>query len=447
MVKDEAVKIYGAALKAADPFNAVARRLRMEGSTLCADGARYDLDAIERVVVVGAGKGTALMAKAVEEVLGERIERGLVIVKYGHTAPLSRIEQVEAAHPLPDQAGVEGTERIVELVEGADESTLVICLLSGGASSLLVAPMEGICLEEKRATTAALLRAGAAIDELNAVRKHLSRTKGGRLARLASPAGLLTLILSDVIGDRLDVIASGPTAPDTATFRDALDVIDRYGLTGTLPSAVIKTLEDGLAGRVEETPKGSEAFFKKVRNIVVGGLNDSLDVAKGFAAACGFEAEVLTSTLHGEARDAAAGLAKKALERRASMRSGQASACLISGGETTVTVRGGGRGGRNQELALAFAIEIEGVDGVAMLSAGTDGTDGPTDAAGAIVDGSTAAMARDNGIDPKAYLEDNDSYGFFERLDSASMVKSHLKTGPTGTNVMDIQIIMLENAG
>jgi glycerate 2-kinase len=444
-MKDCLRDIFSAALAAADPYYAVSRHLRIDGNTLLADGAVFDLARFERVVVVGAGKGASLMAKAVEDVLGDRVEAGIVIVKYGHRAAvLSKIAQIEASHPLPDEAGVNGAGMITGLLGGVDEATLVICLLSGGASSLLVAPIEGISLDDKRRTTELLLKCGASIHELNAVRKHLSRIKGGRLAELASPAPVLTLLLSDVIGDRLDVIASGPTVPDSSTFAEAMEVVKKYGIASGLPASVMRTLRDGIEGRLKETPKGGEPYFKRASAIVVGSLNESLAAAKEAALKTGFDADVVTAELQGEAREVARGLAQVVLNARASLRQGQRGRCLLYGGETTVTVKGAGSGGRNQELALAFAMEIAGSKGISMLSAGTDGTDGPTDAAGAIVDGTTAPTARSLGIDPAACLEDNDSYGFFQRLDTLSASKSHLKTGPTGTNVMDIQIIGIQ---
>ncbi|MCC6502637.1 MAG: glycerate-2-kinase family protein, partial [Deltaproteobacteria bacterium] len=262
-MKDSLLKIFMAAVRAADPYAGVLRHLSREGGMLYAHGEAFDLSRFQRIVVVGAGKAASSMARAAEEVLGDRIDAGVVVVKYGHsTGPLSKIVQVEASHPLPDEAGVRGTEGIIEILNGADSSTLVVCLLSGGASSLLVAPLEGVSLEDKRRTTDLLLASGASIDEVNAVRKHLSRVKGGRLAELASPATVLTLIMSDVIGDRLDVIASGPTVPDSSTFVGAMEVVERYGIIHKLPASVTGVLRAGLEGRIKETPKGGEPFFR-----------------------------------------------------------------------------------------------------------------------------------------------------------------------------------------
>lgn len=446
MNKEHLIDIFKSAISAADPYHAVMKKLRVSGSGMTLEGEDYNMLDFNRIVAVGAGKAAAAMARAVEEILGDRVDEGMVLVKYGHTAPLRKIRQIEGGHPLPDLNGVRGTKDIMDILKRADEKTLVICLISGGASSLLVSPVDGITLEDKQAVTELLLKAGATIHELNSVRKHLSGVKGGKLAELAHPATLITLVLSDVIGDRLDVIASGPAVPDRTTFRDAAGVIRKYGLEERIPLAVSKVLKYGLEGRFKETPKGGEDFFKKMQTVIVAGIGEALQAAKEKAESMGCNAEIVTAELQGEARDTAGFLAIKAIAARDSMKSGEKPRCFLSGGETTVTVRGGGLGGRNQELALAFAIEIEGRRGIRLLSAGTDGTDGPTDAAGAIIDGGTLSLAKRHGLDAASYLENNDSYRFFERLDSLSGERHHLVTGPTGTNVMDLQIITVEEA-
>ena len=433
--------IFKAALEAADPWRAVKNAVRLEGNRLYVGSASYALDCFNRIIVVGAGTGTAPMARAMEEILGDRIDQGLVVVKYGHTGSLGRIRQVEAAHPLPDEAGVKGTEEIVRMLKEADEKTLVICLLSGGGSALLVSPAEGLSLGDKQAVTDLLLRAGAPIGELNAVRKHLSKVKGGRLAELAHPATLATLILSDVIGDRLDVIASGPTVPDGSTFADALKVIRKYGLEDRLPAAAARYLVEGEAGKIADTPKARAACFSGSSPLVVGSLALALEAARSKAESLGYATEVVTAELQGEAADAARYLAGVG---RDGLRHGGGRRCIIAGGETTVTVKGSGKGGRNQEMALAFAMEIEGTEGIDFLSGGTDGNDGPTDAAGAMVDGKTAGRARGFGIEPEDFLARNDSYTFFEQLDRLSGERHHLITGPTGTNVMDVQVLLVE---
>jgi glycerate 2-kinase len=447
MKRTELFDIYQSAVKAADPYRAVTEHLSLTGDMLSVAGAEYDFKCYRRVIVIGAGKGTAPMAQAVEDILNDRINEGIVIVKYGHSRHLRKIVQREAAHPLPDEAGLRATSEIRELLKKAGEETLIICLLSGGASSLLVAPADGITLNDKRLMTSLLLSAGADINELNAVRKHISAIKGGRLAEIAYPATIVTMILSDVIGDKLDVIASGPTVPDSSSFRDALDVVHKYSLEEKIPSEVFSLLHLGVSGVIPDTPKGGAVFFRQVRNIIVGSIRRSVEAARGRAAELGFEPQVLTLELQGEAHDAARALASKSIEIRSVMRPGDGPRCVLSGGETTVLVKGKGMGGRNQELALAFAIEIAGIPGITMLSAGTDGTDGPTDAAGAIVDGTTATKAKQRGMDPMEYLMNNDSYGFFRKFDELTGEKAHLMTGPTGTNVMDMQIILVDGSG
>lgn len=441
--RESLLAIFHAALEAADPCNAVLRAVSIEHNQLRAGGAMYDLGAYERIIVVGAGKATARMAQAIETLLGSKIAAGLIVVKYGHTAPLSYIDQVEAAHPVPNEAGIAGAQSILNMARAADESTLVICLLSGGASALLVAPAEGLTLQDKQDATGLLLNAGASINELNAVRKHLSMVKGGGLARAAYPSQMVTLILSDVIGDPLDVIASGPTAPDNSTFAGAWAVIEKYSLQKKLPPRVIDYLQRGIAGEAPETVKTNDPCLLKTNNVIVAGIRQALSAAQEKAEQIGLATKTITDTLQGEAREAAHFLARAALAEFAKMKNGERR-CLLCGGETTVTVRGTGMGGRNQELALAFSLEVEGEQGVSLLSAGTDGTDGPNDAAGAMVDGRTASIARNLEIDPRKYLDNNDSYTFFQDFDTVAGAQSHLKTGPTGTNVMDIQIVLLD---
>ena len=441
--------IYDAALAAVDPYHAVRNALRLENGILTLADAQYRLGEFTRIVVVGAGKATARMAQAVESLLSERIASGLTVVKQGHRMPLSVIEQVEAAHPVPDEAGVAGAQRILQMMEDADERTLVICLLSGGASALLVSPAAGLTLQHKQQTTQLLLNAGATIAELNAVRKHLSRIKGGQLAKAAYPARMLTLILSDVIGDPLDVIASGPSAADDSTFADALAVIEKYGLADRLPRPVLDYLQQGREGMQPETVKADDPCMVNTHNVIVAGNRQALNAASDQALRLGLAARIVSGEMQGEARDAAHFMARTARVELAGMQAGERR-CLLFGGETTVTVTGSGKGGRNQELALAFALEIEGEPEIALLSAGTDGSDGPTDAAGALVDGATAVRARSLGLAPGNFLADNDSYAFFSRYDAATGEHRHLKTGPTGTNVMDIQILLLardSNAG
>ncbi len=436
-LRQDARTIFESGLRAADPGEAIKKHVRRNGDTLEVAGAQYDLSTYRNIYVVGAGKAAAKMTRAVEEFLGERISTGIVIVKYGHSLPVTRVAMVEAAHPLPDRAGVEGTRRIVDLLEKAREDDLVFLLISGGGSALLTLPADGLTLEDKQRTTQALLNCGATIQEINAVRKHLSKIKGGRLARLASPATMVSLILSDVIGDELESIASGPTVPDKTTFSDCVGIIQRYGLQNIIPVTVRELLEHGAKGAVAETPKAADPAFHKARNVVVGSNRLALEAAKQKAEALDYNSVLLSSFIDGEARVIAAVHAAIAKEILATGNPVRRPACILSGGETTVTVRGTGLGGRNQEFALAAAIAIDGLEEVAVLSAGTDGTDGPTDAAGAIVDGATLERARARGINADDCLRRNDSYHFLEAVGDL------LITGPTLTNVMDLRVVLI----
>ncbi|MBI3222413.1 MAG: glycerate kinase [Nitrosomonadales bacterium] len=437
--------IFAAALAAVDPYRAVLAAVRVEGDVLYLSGRTFDLSAFARIIVVGAGKATARMALAIESLLGARIDAGLIIVKEGHREDMSRIEQVESSHPLPGEPAVVATRRILEMAHAADQRTLFLCLLSGGASALLVAPVEGVTLQDKQESTQMLMHAGATIAELNTVRKHLSGVKGGRLAQAAWPAQVVALIVSDVIGDPLAVIASGPTVPDDTRYADAWAVIAGYGLQARLAPRVVAHLQRGIAGEVAKTVKEHDPCPAKTFNVIVASLHQALVAARQAAVQQGYVTKTLTLSLQGEARVAARFLAQAARDELAAMQPGERR-CLLSGGETTVTVRGAGLGGRNQELALAFALEVEGLPGMMLLSAGTDGSDGPTDAAGAVVDGSTAATARRMGLQPERYLNHNDSYGFFQRFDAATGGHAHFKPGVAGTNVMDIQIMLLRRA-
>jgi glycerate 2-kinase len=436
-LRGDALAIFQAGLKAVNPVEAVQRHLRMDGDTLLVDGIPYPLGQVGHVRVVGMGKASAVMAKPLRDLLGHRISGGIIIVKKGHRYPLSGIQVIEAGHPVPDEAGLQGTERMIQLLDEAGARDLVFCLISGGGSALSPAPAEGISLGDKREVTRRLLDCGANIHEINSVRKHLSRVKGGRLARLAQPATLVSLILSDVIGDDLDTIASGPTVPDSSTYYDCLRILTRYNLWEVIPQAVLRHLEAGARGEVAETPKASDPAFRKTQNVVVGSNAIAVKAAQEKAASLGYNPLILSSFIEGETREVArvhAAIAKEVLKSGNPV---PTPACIISGGETTVTIRGGGRGGRNQEFALAAALEIEALDRVLILSGGTDGTDGLTDAAGAIADGDTVERGRSGGLDAEAHLANNDSYNFFRPLEDLLM------TGPTLTNVMDLRLVMV----
>ncbi len=425
--------MFYAALQAVDPY---------KSTSLYTDKIRsiFQNGQYRNLIVIGFGKASCPMAKAIEDQLFDLIDSGIIITKYKHcpsSYKIKKIQILEAGHPVPDENGLKATEIIINYLKGADRNSLLVCLISGGGSALFVYPYEGVTLSEKQRVTELLLKAGANISELNTVRKHISKVKGGRLAEIAYPAKIISLILSDVIGDKLDVIASGPTAPDKMKYNDALKVIKKYGLTELTPSSVLETLHRGANGLIPETPKKGDKAFRKVENIIIGSNKKAIDAAKTRAESLGLQAEILSSEISGEASDIGKWLAKKAIETCNLLSARHNRKILISGGETTVTVKGNGLGGRNMELALSFAIEIEGIDGITLLSAGTDGTDGPTDAAGAIVDGETIKKAKAIELNPKEYLENNDSYNFFNKIDGLFV------TGPTGTNVMDIQIIVI----
>lgn len=432
--------ILEAAIRAADPAAAIRRHVSRQGDRLLADGWSFDLSRGGRVLVVGGGKAGAPMARAVEEWVGDRGAGGVIVVKYGHGGPTARVRILEAGHPIPDDAGVAGARAVLHLAEEAGEGDLVIALISGGGSALVPLPAPGITLSEKQALTHDLLACGATIREMNTVRKHLSAIKGGQLARAAAPATVLSLILSDIVGDPLDAIASGPTVPDGTTFVDALGILDRYGLREKVAPSIIRHLEAGRRGAIAETPKPEDSLFGRVTSLVVGNNLQALEAAAEAAAGLGFRPWILSSSIEGETREIAKMHAAIAREVIATGHPVAPPCCLISGGETTVTLRGGGKGGRNQEFVLAAALALEGLRGVVVLSAGTDGTDGPTDAAGAVADGDTAARARAAGLDPARSLAENDSYPFFGALGDLVL------TGPTGTNVMDVRLLLIGGA-
>ena len=436
-LRQDARAIFDAALEAADATAAVHRAVRVEGTHLEVGDHAYDLAVYERVIALGAGKATPAMARGLEDVLGERITRGVIVTKYGHALPLARTRTLVAGHPVPDEKGLEAAREVEALARDAGANDLVVLLLSGGGSALLAAPVEGISLAEKQATTQALLRCGATIVELNAIRKHLSRLKGGRLAQIAAPATVLTLIVSDVVGDRLDVIASGPTVADTSSFAQCVEIIGRYGLERELPGPVVAYLRRGGDGALDETPKPGDPVFGSVENVVIANNALALEAARQKASALGCAVHMLGPAVEGETREVAVEQARLARQIAETRRPVAPPACLLSGGETTVTVRGAGKGGRNQEFALAAAIELDGAGEIVVLSGGTDGTDGPTDAAGAVADASTLRRARDAGLDARACLDDNDSHMFFHALDDL------LITGPTGTNVMDVRVVLI----
>ena len=436
-LRQQARNIFDAALRAVDPEEAILNHIQLADGVLTVGDRNLRLADYKSIFIVGAGKADAPMAQAVERLLGKHISDGIIVVKDGHGLPLTRIRIHEASHPVPDKRGVRGTEELLSLVREADEQDLVICLISGGGSALLVAPADAISLKDKQEVTQLLLDCGAIIHEMNTVRKHLSRVKGGGLARMAHPATVVSLILSDVTGDDLDIIASGPTVPDSSTFQQVKQILNKYDLWDRVPDSVRIHIEKGVNGEIEETPKPGDPIFQKDFWVLVGTNLQALKAARQEAERQGYNTLILSGMIEGETSEVAkvhTAIAKEAVHSGNPL---SPPVCVLSGGETTVTIKGKGRGGRNQEFALAAALEIEGEEQIVVLSGGTDGTDGPTDAAGAIADGNTLARARAKGLDPWDHLQRNDSYPFFESLDDLLM------TGPTRTNVMDVRIMLI----
>ena len=435
--RNDAIAIFEKGVEAVAPDAAVRRNCRRDDNLLTIGRQSFPLDLYRQVLVVGAGKATAPMAAALEDLLGDQLTGGIITVKYEHTAKLSKIETVEAGHPVPDANGELGSQKILDVANAAGEEDLLICLISGGGSALLPRTVAGVSLADKQDTTRILLACGATIHEINTLRKHLSVIKGGQLASAAAPATVVSLILSDVVGDDLDVIASGPTVADHSTFADCLHILARYDIADQLPKSVYDHLVKGSNGRVPETPKANDPVFEKTSHLVIGSNIGALLAAEKEAVRRGYTTLVLSWMMEGEPADVAGVHAAIAREIMKSGHPVPAPACILSGGETTVTLRGKGLGGRNQEFALCAAADIAGDRLVVMLSGGTDGNDGPTDAAGAIVDNTTAARAAAAKVSVAEHLANNDAYHFFQALGDL------LITGPTNTNVMDLRIILI----
>lgn len=447
-LREDAEKIFRAGLEAVMPARLIGGKLKRTGNTLVVDGQRYRLN--HNVSIIAFGKAAPGMIRAVEDILNDHVVGGYANIPAGSVNALreskpqllpgskSKVTLNEGAeNNMPDMAAERGARKIHELACRAGRDDLLLVLISGGGSALLPLPAEGITPEEKKKTTGMLSKSGATINELNTVRKHLSAIKGGLLARAASHTTVVALMISDVLDDPMDAIASGPTCPDTSTFADALAVLNKYHLSDSVPPSVLSRLMDGEKGIVQETPKAGDPAFNRVQNVVIGNNATAVKAAKDKADELGYNTLVLTTLMRGEAREIAHAYA--ALGREA-VKSGDpvtAPACIIGSGETTVSVRGKGRGGRNQELALSAAMDLAACKNILLLSGATDGQDGPTDATGAFADGSTMARAEAMGIDAAEYLERNDSYTFFRKLDDLFV------TGLTGTNVMDIQIILV----
>jgi glycerate 2-kinase len=452
-VQDHLTEIFKASVDRVDPYAMIRSQVSLDESVLNIETEsvheNIDLDKFDEIVILGAGKAGAPMARALEDILGDRITRGVVVVKSGHLDKLHRVELLEASHPVPDHRSVAAGKRILDEARRGGEGTLFLIVVSGGGSALLESPRRSsidgkpveITLEDIQHTTSILLASGAAIQEINAVRKHLSEIKGGQLAKALHPAHSISLVLSDVVGDGLDAIASGLTVPDPTTFSTALGHVEAYGIASQLPKPVMRILTAGAEGLLEETPKPGDPVFKSIQNVLVGTNYQALLAAENMAESLGYNTAIITSQLVGEARNAAGFITAIASEVRRHETPLRTPACLLFGGETTVTLRGDGLGGRNQEMALAILAEMttagERLRDVSVLCASTDGTDGPTDAAGAFATTELVATTAAKSLDPKDYLRRNDSYRFFDAIGGL------LKTGPTNTNVCDIQIVLV----
>jgi hydroxypyruvate reductase len=434
--------LFSKALSAVEPTKILKERIRIEKDCLrirIGDNSEkvFDLNRFDKIFLVGTGKASNSMAQAIEEIFGDRLTKGVITTKYEHLLPLKKIKIIEAGHPIPDQKGYEGAKMILNLLKGSGPEDLVIFLLSGGGSALLPFPADGIALKEKQGVTQLLLDCGADIKEINTIRKHISLVKGGWLSKWAYPSTVVGFILSDVVGDQLDAIGSGPMAPDPSTFDEAWEILKKYELLNEISPSIRKHLQLGKEGNVEETPKPGDVVFERVHNSLIGSNILALRAAEKEASSLGLNTFILSSSIEGETREAARFHTAIAKEVISSGNPIPRPACILSGGETTVTIKGKGLGGRNQEFVLAGALEISGVEKVVLLSGGTDGTDGPTDASGAVADHTTIQRAKSMGLDPRGHLDNNNAYPFFQKLGDL------LITGPTQTNVMDVRILLV----
>ncbi len=430
------IDIFLAGVESVKPDNLIRSCVSIRNDKLLIENLVFNLSEIKNIYVTGAGKASALMAIELESILGSRITKGHIVTKYGHSAPLKYIGITEAGHPVPDENGVKGTKKILSIARMAKEDDLFICLISGGGSALLTDVPKGCTLNDLRTLNDVLLKSGANISEMNCIRKHLSKVKGGMLAKAAYPARVVSLILSDVIGDPVGVIASGPTAPDPTTFEDALSVIKRYHIVLQIPDCILKPLRDGFYRQVNETLKENDEIFQKTNNLIIGTNKLALKKAKEKAESLGFETQIISDTIDGDVSEVAkyiVQLSRSARDIKTSKR-----ICLLFGGEPTLRVTGNGLGGRNQHLALTVAGLLKNTPGITFLSGGTDGTDGPTDAAGAVVDSFTLKNAGDLSLNAIHFIEEFDSYRFFKKAGGL------ITTGPTQTNVMDLMIALIE---
>jgi glycerate 2-kinase len=438
--REKAIQIFESAVAAVQPQRLIPRHLFIDNDTLHISGRQFLMQQLQNIYVAGAGKASTAMAKAAEEILGDYITAGIAVTKYAHALPLKKVICIEAAHPVPDKAGIEATKKTMQLLQQANKNDIVICLISGGASSLWIDVPHGATLNAVRQTFNMLLQCGANIQEVNTIRKHLSLIKGGQLPRYAPQANWFSLIISDVPGDDLSVIASGPTAPDNSSFEDAKNIIEKYGLTNQLPALVLKHIKDGLTGLVKETARVDDPVFKQVQNNIIGNNGIALKAATKKAKELGYEVVLVDAEMQGDAANFGQQIMKQSKEY-----TGNKPACMLFGGETTVKVTGNGKGGRNQQLALSALLQLDVNEPadfnhqITFLSAGTDGTDGPTDAAGAIIDNDILSIAREKNLNVIEYLENNDAYHFFKQTGGLVI------TGATQTNVMDLVVVLIDN--
>ncbi len=437
-MRHDAAAIFDSALRAVHAGTAVKTSCHIKNNLFFVGTTSFDLNRYDNIYIIGGGKASAHMGAAIEELLLSKITSGIINVKYNHTVSLKKIKLIEAGHPIPDENGQKGARAILNLADKAQKKDLIICLISGGGSALLALPAPSLTLSDKQKTIQTLLACGASIDDINTLRKHMSDIKGGWLAQKAYPATLVTLILSDVVGDKLDVIASGPGVPDHSTFADCMNIIKSYDIINDLPKRVIEHFKKGSEGKTKETPKTGDSSFENTFNLIIGSNSQALYAAKKKAKALGYNTLILSSMIEGDTGDAARFHTSIAKEIRQTGNPIPPPACILSGGETTVKIKGSGLGGRNQEFALKAACDMKNEGQMVILSAGTDGTDGPTDAAGAVVDSQTIKKALAAGLNPDHFLANNDSYHFFEKTDELII------TGPTGTNVMDIRIVLVK---
>lgn len=436
-------RIISSAIRAVDPSNAILNNIKKIGNTIIISDSEYDLSDFSRIRIIGAGKAALPMAKACCDIIGDHLTEGIIIVKNGvrgftenQTSNQHRkLRIIEASHPIPDTRGVEGSKEIINLLSDSKPDDLIFCLISGGGSALLNAPVQGIKLSDLQSLTGELLACGASINEINTIRKHLDIIKGGGMVKLTAPASVISLILSDVVGDPLEVIASGPTVPDPTTFQDALDILKKYGLLNSIPESISRTLKNGALGKVDETPKPGDPRFRNIFNQIIGSNQMAATAALEQVKQEKMNGLLLTTSIQGESRKVGVMLSAIAQQLSMTATSIQSPACIITGGETTVTLTGNGKGGRNQEMALSTVRYLAGLPDIIFISVATDGDDGPTNAAGAVVTGNTLNRAVKAGMDPDEYLRRNDSYTFFSALDDL------LLPGPTLTNVNDLHFI------